>query len=104
VSSQLLLLLLSKVARHSSTIARELHIDKMAKRRTAAELEAKRQATLACLKAKKFDVAAVARCLGYPTRYIKSQLVKYQNRKSLSALPRSGRPKALKQLPSIAVP
>jgi transcriptional regulator with GAF, ATPase, and Fis domain len=68
---QLLLLLYFRVARHSSTIAQELHIDKMAKRRTAAEHEIKRQTTLAALKAKKFNVAAVARALGYTTRYIK---------------------------------
>jgi hypothetical protein len=92
---QLLLLLYFRVARHSSTIAQELHIDKMAKRRTAAELEIKRQTTLAALKAKKFNVAAVARALGYTTRYIKAQIVKYKKRNSVSALPRSGRPKAL---------
>jgi transposase len=61
----------------------------------AAELEIKRQTTLAALKAKNFDVAAVARVLGYPTPYIKAQLVKYKKRGSVSALPRSGRPKAL---------
>jgi hypothetical protein len=95
VPLQLLLLFFIKVAQHSSTVAQKLHIDKMAKRRTAAEEEIKRQTTLACLKANKFNVAAVARALGYSTRYIKAQAAKYGNRKSVSALPRSGRPKAL---------
>ena len=95
LSVQLLLLLFFWVARHSSKLAQKLHIDKMAKRRTAAELEIKRQTTLAALKAKKWNVAAAARALGYPTRYVQAQLNKYNERGSVSALPRSGRPKAL---------
>jgi transposase len=92
---QLLLLLFVKVARRSSTLVQNLRRDNMSKKRTAAELEGKRQAALAALKAHKYNVQLAAQALGYTTRYVQTQLDKYKERGSVSALPRSGRPKLL---------
>jgi transposase len=67
----------------------------MGTKRTISDQEAKRHAALAALKAHKLDVKRAAIALKNKPRFMKAQLDKYKQRGSVSALPRSGRPKLL---------
>jgi hypothetical protein len=67
----------------------------MVKKRTKVSYEARRQAALAALKAHKYDVVRAVKATGYLRRYVEAQLKKYKDRKDVSQLPRSGRPKRL---------
>jgi transposase len=68
---------------------------KMAKKRTKVNDAARRQVALAAMQAHKFAADRAAHAIGYSKRYVTAQLVKYQKRGNVSALPRSGRPKLL---------
>lgn len=95
VPLDLLLLLLSSSTYLSSPPAQMHKSTKMAKFQTVSDQEAKRHATIAALKAHKWDVNRAAKALGYPRRYVKAQRDKYKERGNVSCLPRSGRPRLL---------
>lgn len=67
----------------------------MAKKQRVSHQEAKRHATLAALKANKFDVTRTVKALGYSRRYVRAQLNKYKTRGDVSPLPRPGRPRKM---------